>query len=139
MVIVDWFDAAIDHRAADFVRTSQLIRPSLNEVETQTHLTGATSSFLERLHHDYPHRLTTERLLVGENGATWEAVRAAARPPSRSTRPTCSGSGDHTSRSSHPAETDLPRRRLNGGYVTRSRNACGPDGLRLLTEDETGA
>jgi aminoglycoside phosphotransferase (APT) family kinase protein len=79
MVIVDWFDAAVGPRVADFVRSSLLIRPPSCVDVAVLHLDGATRDFLDRLHDVYLEVLTKRRLLDGTDFAAWEAVLAVAR------------------------------------------------------------
>lgn len=73
MVIVDWFDAANGYDMADFVRSSLLMRPT-----GKTHLEGAPTEFIGRLHKEYARvlasRFESEPLLD-----KWEVVLAVAR------------------------------------------------------------
>ena len=79
MVIVDWFDAATGHATADYVRSSLLMRPPRTEVSKGSHLDGATSEFLDRVHCAYLAALTRRGLIEPESFAMWEAVVAVAR------------------------------------------------------------
>jgi len=78
-VIVDWFDAAIGHAAADLARSSLLMRPPASMASSNKHLDGATIDVLERLHGAYLSVLRRRRLLEELPFAAWEAVLAVAR------------------------------------------------------------
>ncbi len=79
LVILDWFDAATGHPAADHVRSSLLMRPPPDGAAPPVHLDGATSDFLDYLHSSYIAALARRGLLEVEGFARWEAVVAVAR------------------------------------------------------------
>lgn len=79
MVILDWFDAATGHPAADRVRSSLLMRPPPDGAAQPAHLDGATSDFLDWVHSSYLAALARRGLIDVGSFAHWEAVVAVAR------------------------------------------------------------
>jgi aminoglycoside phosphotransferase (APT) family kinase protein len=75
-IVLDWYDAAVGDPAADFARSSLLMRP----LEAKnTWLRGATSQLLELVHCTYVTELAGRRLIDAATFAPWEAVVAVAR------------------------------------------------------------
>jgi tRNA A-37 threonylcarbamoyl transferase component Bud32 len=74
-VILDWYDAAIGHPTADFVRSSLLMRPPAKN----TWLSGATPQLLELVHCAYVAELARRQLIDAAAFAPWEVVLAVAR------------------------------------------------------------
>ena len=79
MVILDWFDAATGHPAADHVRSSLLMRPPPVGAAQPAHLDGATSGFLDWIHASYLAAIARRGLIDLDGFARWEAVVAVAR------------------------------------------------------------
>jgi aminoglycoside phosphotransferase (APT) family kinase protein len=79
MVILDWFDAATGHSAADCVRSSLLMRPPPNGAAQPAHLDGSSSDFLDWVHAGYLAALARRSLIEPDAFARWEAVVAVAR------------------------------------------------------------
>ena len=79
LVILDWFDAATGHEAADRVRSSLLMRPPLQGAAPPAHLDGATSAFLDWVHSGYLAALARRGLIDVGGFARWEAVVTVAR------------------------------------------------------------
>jgi aminoglycoside phosphotransferase (APT) family kinase protein len=79
LVILDWFDAATGHPAADHVRSSLLMRPPADGAAQPVHLDGASSGFLEWVHAIYMEALARRNLIGADTFARWEAVVAVAR------------------------------------------------------------
>jgi aminoglycoside phosphotransferase (APT) family kinase protein len=75
-VILDWFDAAVGHPVADFVRSSLLLRPPDTP---SAWLSGATPHLLDVLHCDYLTGLVGRGLIEPATFAAWEAVMAVGR------------------------------------------------------------
>jgi len=76
-VLIDWFDAAIGHPAADISRSSLLMEPSATVTE-HLHLVDSTPPLLAAVHQTY---LDGMAPLLGEcpQWADWCAVTAASR------------------------------------------------------------
>ena len=74
-IVLDWFDAATGHPAADLVRSSLLMRPP----EENSWLSGATQELLDLVHSSYVCWLAQLGLIDARVFAPWEAVVAVAR------------------------------------------------------------
>ncbi len=79
MVILDWFDAASGQAMADLARSSLLMRPAQDHSLEPSHLVGATSDLLDRLHCGYLASLARRDLLERQSFAGWEAIVAVGR------------------------------------------------------------
>ncbi|MEO1064958.1 MAG: aminoglycoside phosphotransferase family protein [Actinomycetota bacterium] len=77
-VVIDWFDAAIGHPAADVVRSSILIRPS-DGLAAPAHLPGAAPEVLARVHDTYAVEMADVLDVHVESLGAWESVVAASR------------------------------------------------------------
>lgn len=78
-IVIDWFDAASGHGAADIVRTSLLVRSPNRPGIDLPHLEGASGHMLDELHRDYVKGIVCGG---GPNPSTllaWEPVLAASR------------------------------------------------------------
>lgn len=78
-VIIDWFDAASGTPVADLVRTSLLIRPSMDPLDPPLHLNGASDELLHLVHAEYLAKAFETYDGEISQVRQWEAVLALSR------------------------------------------------------------